>query len=74
MERVDVMGWRMSFRCSTMGAPKRGKRRTVISTTAPTNLAEMLEMIRGMGFRPEDIAVHDIGYETEHQKVRFDLL
>lgn len=67
--RTDIVSWRMKFQCATNGAPKRGKKRTITIEHSPQNLAEMLDYVRAMGYRPEDIAVYDINFETEYSNV-----
>lgn len=57
----------MKFECRTAAAPKKGK--SIRIDKQPTNLAEMLVMLRGMGFRPEDIAIYNTEFVYEHGNV-----
>lgn len=65
MERTDIVSWTFKFQCATTGVPKKGKKKWVLARS-PQNLGEMLEWLRAMGYRPEDVAVYDMKTESEY--------
>lgn len=67
--RTDIVSRTFKFNCATTAMPKKGK--GVRLDHSPTNLAEMLTMLRGMGFKPEDVAVYDMEFQYEHRNVYY---
>lgn len=59
----------MKFECRTAAAPKKGGRTVFRASDQPTNLGEMLTMLRQMGYRPEDIAVGPMSFEYTYGTV-----
>lgn len=51
------------FECRTKGPPKKA---TISSNEWPDTLADMLKLIRKMGYRPEDVAITGIEFNHHH--------
>lgn len=68
-ERHYITGRYMKFECRTAAAPKKGKGVVLRANDQPTNLDEMLKMLRNMGYRPEDISVSPLSFEYTYDTI-----
>lgn len=69
IDRMMIRDRYMKFECRTAAAPKKGGKMVFRANEQPTNLAEMLTMLRQMGYRPEDISVSPMSFEYNYDTI-----
>lgn len=64
------MSFHLQFECRSAAAPKKFPK-FFRASESPQTLADMLVMLRKMGFKPEDIYVGPVTFETTTGHITF---